>query len=239
MSLSFKPLVPLALALTLGLSLLACNEQSTNVANANPKDTVVDTTFGLSPDTNYYLKLPAPGTQALSANERAIMRFLFTPDSQNLEIAAMYPEHLIDAKAWGPTFDTTTMHPACQAPELDSLRCMELVKALVRIGSLGLDWSPYDLDLGFTYRYVPEHAMDTVFGANLPNGYGWKKFRKMYPRTAGIMGISRIVFSADSMDAVIGTSDQCGSLCGSRSVTYLRKVDGAWTRLAVLMHTVS
>ena len=51
----------------------------------------------------------------------------------------------------------------------------------------------------------------------------WKNFYKKYPRSSGIMGLSRVGFNADTTKAVVYFENVCGKLCGNGYIAYLEK----------------
>lgn len=56
----------------------------------------------------------------------------------------------------------------------------------------------------------------------------WIAFDAAYPSAGGYVELSRVAFTPDGDEALVKLEVSCGSLCGSSTLLYLRRVDGRW-----------
>jgi hypothetical protein len=73
------------------------------------------------------------------------------------------------------------------------------------------------------YELVDSTQLDSVF----KNG-SWPAFYKRFPGSPGIMGFSRVGFSADGAQALFYASHTCGGLCGGGEYVVMDRRDGRW-----------
>jgi len=76
---------------------------------------------------------------------------------------------------------------------------------------------------GFDYELVDSTQLDFVF----KNG-SWPAYYKRFPGSPGILGFSRVGFSADGTQALFFASGKCGGLCGGGAYVVMERRDGRW-----------
>jgi hypothetical protein len=57
---------------------------------------------------------------------------------------------------------------------------------------------------------------------------GWEEFYQLYPKSQGIMSLSRIGFNPSKTQAIVYVGNECGGLCGIGDFFLLRKESGKW-----------
>jgi hypothetical protein len=57
---------------------------------------------------------------------------------------------------------------------------------------------------------------------------GWEEFYQLYPKSQGIMSVSRIGFNPSKTQALVYVGNVCGGLCGIGDFFLLRKESGKW-----------
>jgi len=75
----------------------------------------------------------------------------------------------------------------------------------------------------FDYDLVDSTQIDSVF----KNG-GWHAYYERFPGSPGILGFSRVGFSADGAQALFFMSNSCGELCGGGEYVVMERRDGRW-----------
>ena len=75
----------------------------------------------------------------------------------------------------------------------------------------------------FDYELVDSTQLDSRF----KNG-GWPAYYKRFPGSPGVLGFSRVGFSADGMQALFFASGECGELCGSGGYVVMERRGGRW-----------
>jgi len=73
------------------------------------------------------------------------------------------------------------------------------------------------------YELIDSNQLDSVF----KNG-SWPAFYKRFPGSTGVLGFSRVGFSADGAQALFYVSNSCGGLCGGGSFVVMEKRGGRW-----------
>lgn len=86
-------------------------------------------------------------------------------------------------------------------------------------------WDLVDNSIHFLHKLISADEMHALFSKG-PD-HGWKKFHRQYPRKA-LLSVSAVGFNPDRTLAMVATESDCGSLCGSGGISFLRKVDGDW-----------
>ena len=81
---------------------------------------------------------------------------------------------------------------------------------------------PFDADV----------KVDVVSRKDLPSADNpekyWEEFYKKYPRSRGLIALSRPGFDAERKYALVYFHVACGSLCGERGYALLRFIGGRW-----------
>ena len=77
--------------------------------------------------------------------------------------------------------------------------------------------------LAVDYELLDKSQLDIV----LKNG-SWPAFYKRFPRSPGIVNLSRVGMSADGTQALFYTSHACGGLCGGGFFVVMERRDGHW-----------
>jgi hypothetical protein len=67
----------------------------------------------------------------------------------------------------------------------------------------------------------------------------WKRFKEKYPKSAGIIGLSRIGFTPSKEEALVHITNACGGLCGESHYILLRKEEKGWTIREKMLMSVS
>jgi hypothetical protein len=75
----------------------------------------------------------------------------------------------------------------------------------------------------FDYELIDSTQLDSAF----KNG-SWPAFYKRFPGSPGILGFSRVGFSADGAQALFYASGTCGGLCGGGEYVVMERRDGRW-----------
>lgn len=75
----------------------------------------------------------------------------------------------------------------------------------------------------FDYELVDSTQLDSVF----KNG-SWPAYYKRFPGSPGILGFSRVGFSADGTQALFYASNNCDELCGGGEYVVMERRDGRW-----------
>jgi hypothetical protein len=57
---------------------------------------------------------------------------------------------------------------------------------------------------------------------------GWEEFNQLYPKSQGIMSLSRVGFNPSKTQALAYVGNECGGLCGIGNFFLLRKESGKW-----------
>jgi hypothetical protein len=86
-------------------------------------------------------------------------------------------------------------------------------------------WDLVDNRISFPHTLVSADQMNAIFSKG-PN-QGWKRFHRKYPHKA-LLYVSAVGFNANRTVAMVATESDCGPLCGSGGLSFLRKVDGRW-----------
>lgn len=75
------------------------------------------------------------------------------------------------------------------------------------------------------YALVSDEEIDALFkeGAG-----GWEAFHKKFPKSNGILTLSRVGFNAEKTQALVYKGWSCGGLCGGGGYTLLTKKKGVW-----------
>lgn len=69
-----------------------------------------------------------------------------------------------------------------------------------------------------------------------PNGFhGWKKFHAQYPRSPGIIQLSRPGYSVDGSIALIYMGTQFDWLAGAGTIHVLEHIEGQWRRTSIYL----
>jgi|GEM_PF-5125093 len=204
----------------LALSLVSCNDTNPE-AEVTP---TIDSTYGLSPDSNYYSELPSKGTKELSTQEVAIYRTVIDPTIQDTSSNML----LIELKSFIMGVDSTQIN-------FDSIDQVEAFRSYSSINTSDSLLTPYNLGIASEYKYFDS---DT-FSASLGQNKFWSVFHKKYPRTSSIQSLSRVGFNSDSTTAVLAFGSQCGGLCGQHSVVILKLINAKWAIFKYLRSTIS
>lgn len=72
---------------------------------------------------------------------------------------------------------------------------------------------------------IGDAEIDELFGGEID---GWETFYARYPGSQGIMGLSRVGFSADGTQALLYLGNQWHWLAGRGYVWLLSRVGGGW-----------
>ncbi len=76
------------------------------------------------------------------------------------------------------------------------------------------------------YALVSNEELDALFKEDV--GGGWEAFHKKFPKSSGILTLSRVGFNADKTQALVYKGWSCGGLCGGGGYTLLKKKKGVW-----------
>jgi hypothetical protein len=82
------------------------------------------------------------------------------------------------------------------------------------------------LSLKIKYLLVRDEEIDALFKDNVMGG--WEAFHRKYPKSNGILTLSRVGFNADKTQALVYKGWSCGGLCGGGGYTLLAKKKGVW-----------
>jgi hypothetical protein len=100
-------------------------------------------------------------------------------------------------------------------------------------------WDLVDSKVNFSHRLISYEEMLALFSKG--PGHGWKRFNRKYPHKA-LLSVSAVGFNSDKTLAMVATESDCGSLCGSGGISFLRKTNGAWKEfeptgtICIVMH---
>jgi hypothetical protein len=86
-------------------------------------------------------------------------------------------------------------------------------------------WDLVDSRIQFVHKLISADDMHALFSKGPKRG--WKSFHRKYPHRA-LLFVSAVGFNPDKTVAVVATESDCGALCGSAGMSFLRKVDGVW-----------
>jgi hypothetical protein len=76
------------------------------------------------------------------------------------------------------------------------------------------------------YLLVKDEEIDALFKDTVMGG--WAAFNKKYPKSSGILSLSRVGINADKTQALVYKGWSCGGLCGGGGYTLLTKKKGVW-----------
>ncbi len=82
-------------------------------------------------------------------------------------------------------------------------------------------------DRGNKFVLVGEKELATLFRED-EFDRAWTRFYAKYPKSSGLVFLSKIGFNTDYTQAMIYAGRQCGGLCGSGSYLVLNKKNGVW-----------
>jgi hypothetical protein len=68
---------------------------------------------------------------------------------------------------------------------------------------------------------------------------GWESFYKRYPRSGGLLALSKVGFNTRYDQALVYSENSCGGLCGSGYYNLLKKKDGKWILVKRYMAWIS
>ena len=88
-------------------------------------------------------------------------------------------------------------------------------------------WDLVDANIRFPHKLISAEEMRMFFSKGAKAG--WKKFNRKYPDKALLL-VSAVGFNSDKTVAMVATESDCGPLCGSGGMSFLRKVDGVWRK---------
>jgi hypothetical protein len=97
---------------------------------------------------------------------------------------------------------------------------------------------PFDLALFPTgIKLVSEEAIERTFAGGLEQG--WAVFRQQYG--SGWLSLSEILFTADSLDALVYYEARCGGLCGESSYLWLHRntTQSRWLMVKRIIRSMS
>ncbi len=85
--------------------------------------------------------------------------------------------------------------------------------------------------LAINHIVLREQELSDLFNPQNSSGkYGWDLFHTKFPKSPGIITLSRPGFSADGKTAVIYMGDQKDYLAGKGQIYVFRKKDGQWVK---------
>ena len=90
--------------------------------------------------------------------------------------------------------------------------------------------------LPLEYRLISLEELRHFFGKE---GGDWEAFYKKYPKSSGLITLSRLGLSQNGDRALVYVSHQCGFLCGTGKYFSLQKDDGRWKVLQEYMRWIS
>jgi hypothetical protein len=83
---------------------------------------------------------------------------------------------------------------------------------------------PAGLSLDKNHVLVPQERISEIFKRH----DGWREFYKEYPKSQGIMNVSRVGLSSDMVEAILYVGNVRMSLDGSGFLILFEKIDGEW-----------
>jgi len=155
------------------------------------------------------------GSKGKARVDRDITRIVIVNVTQSDE-----QDRLLDDEHGHPMrWKTTTKLLRKQAPALDrttleAFRKTNTEQALLR----------HSFQLGIDYELVDADRIDAIF----KNGGWWPDYYKAFPGAQGVLGLSRVGFSADGGQALFYAGNSCGGKCGTGSYVLMQKRDGRW-----------
>jgi hypothetical protein len=78
-----------------------------------------------------------------------------------------------------------------------------------------------ELPLPRPVRFIAHAELTEIFARGV--GEGWQEFYRRYPRQRNYLAFSPVVFSADSVDALVYLEYHCGGLCGGGDLYWLTR----------------
>ncbi|HET9365222.1 MAG TPA: hypothetical protein VFP71_09475 [Candidatus Angelobacter sp.] len=86
-------------------------------------------------------------------------------------------------------------------------------------------WNLADSLFRFPHKLISADEEYALFAKGTKNG--WKQFHRKYPHKA-LLSVSAVGFNREKTIAMVATESDCGPLCGSGGISFLRKTDGMW-----------
>jgi len=85
---------------------------------------------------------------------------------------------------------------------------------------------------------LTQGELHEMFASGAPR---WTEFHRRYPHQFGYVALSPVVFSSDSLDALVYYDEYCGDFCGVGEAVWLsrRATPGAWKVQKVIRFWVS
>ncbi|HKS30416.1 MAG TPA: hypothetical protein VJS44_21500 [Pyrinomonadaceae bacterium] len=80
--------------------------------------------------------------------------------------------------------------------------------------------------LNIKYIIVKDEEIEALFKDNVMGG--WEAFHRKYPKSSGILSLSRVGFNSDKTQAIVYKGWSCGGLCGGGGYILLKKKKGVW-----------
>jgi hypothetical protein len=81
------------------------------------------------------------------------------------------------------------------------------------------------LQVPLSYQMISTEYLNKIF---TKHGGSWDAFYKTYPKAAGFWNISRPGYNSTHDEAMLYVGHQCGSLCGTGHLYFLKKENGHW-----------
>jgi len=205
------------MALTV-LVLISCKGASVS----NDENTLTDSTFGLSIDSNYYSDLSAPGAIHVSERESQIYQMLIAPTANDTGIILINNKVLINKQS------ALGINP-------DSIDQVEAFNDYLRKNEKDTLLTDYNLGINVEYLYLNSREMSESYGSY----YFWDVFRLKYPKTRELYSTSQIGFNSDSTTAVVTCSYGRDALWGEYTVQVLKLQNSEWMLFKIIYHVVS
>jgi hypothetical protein len=161
------------------------------------------------------------------------------PDDEYEVLAAML-EHGLDRQSeYVVIADTTTGDPAALSRGLEDAAALS--ESLDLPAPLIADWIAKNtrgfilnepLPIGTPYRLATADELSTLFGDADP-AVNWRRFHARYPKTPGLIRVSRVGFDPARAQAVVYVEFECGATCGSGRLVHLARGEaGRWRVLS-------
>lgn len=107
------------------------------------------------------------------------------------------------------------------SPELQPETLNDLI-----VKSNGISTLERKFNIKIKYALVSDDEINALFKDDVSGG--WEAFHRKFPKSSGILTLSRVGFNADKTQAIVYKGWSCGGLCGGGGYTLLRKKKGVW-----------
>jgi hypothetical protein len=113
----------------------------------------------------------------------------------------------------------------------------ETVDDFIRKNREPVDLKP--VSMGFPYLLLPESERQRFFRGTTGIESGYRKLREDFPRTHGLISLSRVGFDRDRRQSIVAFGHQFGGRCGRGEYVFLELRDGCWIVVRSTMAWIS